>query len=206
LPSPAESRSARLTKRLLDVALSAVGLLFGGPLALAAALLVRMESRGPLFYAQERCGRDGKRFRLWKLRTMVPKAEAGTGPVWSGPEDPRCTRIGAVLRRTGIDELPQLWNVLKGEMSLVGPRPERPHFVRHFQQVLPDYAARHRLRPGLTGLAQVNGWRGRTCVRKRLEHDLRYVANWNLGLDLKLIALTAFHLISGSNGSATPPG
>ncbi len=204
-PSAAECLPARLVKRALDVALSAVGLLFGGPLALAAALLVRMESKGPLFYAQERCGRHDGRFRLWKVRTMVPRAEARTGPVWAGPGDPRCTRIGAVLRRTGIDELPQLWNVLKGDMSLVGPRPERPHFVRHFRRVLPDYAARHRVKPGLTGLAQVNGWRGHTCVRKRLEYDLRYVRNWSLGLDLKLIALTAFHLISGSDGSARPP-
>jgi exopolysaccharide biosynthesis polyprenyl glycosylphosphotransferase len=189
-------------KRLFDVAASATGLLLLSPLLGLIALLVRRSSPGPILYRQERMGLDGKRFEMVKFRTMRLDAEAGTGPVFAAEEDPRATRVGGWLRRFSLDELPQLWNVLRGDMSIVGPRPERPSFVHEFKEKIPQYMLRHRMKSGITGWAQVNGWRGNTSITKRIEHDLYYVANWSLALDLKIVGLTLRALASLGRGAA----
>ena len=177
-------------KRTLDVAISGTALvLFAIPLAIAA-LVIRRTSPGPIFYRQERMGLDGKQFTIYKFRSMYEDAEAETGPVWARDDDPRCTPVGRLLRKTSIDELPQLWNVLRGDMSLVGPRPERPYFVDQFKQRIPQYMLRHKVRAGLTGWAQVNGWRGNTSIEKRIEYDLYYIENWSVALDIKIMWLT----------------
>jgi len=177
-------------KRGLDLTISTVGLaILGIPLAIIAAL-VRWSSPGPVFYRQERMGLDGKAFTVYKFRSMRIDAEASTGPIWADSDDPRATGIGRWLRRFDLDELPQLWNVLRGDMSLVGPRPERPFFVEQFKYSLPQYMLRHKVKAGITGWAQVNGWRGNTSLEKRLEYDLYYIENWSVTLDLKIIWLT----------------
>jgi exopolysaccharide biosynthesis polyprenyl glycosylphosphotransferase len=172
------------------VAISGTALVFCAiPLAIAA-LVIRRTSPGPIFYRQERMGLDGKQFTIYKFRSMYEDAEAETGPVWARDDDPRCTPVGRLLRKTSIDELPQLWNVLRGDMSLVGPRPERPYFVDQFKQRIPQYMLRHKVRAGLTGWAQVNGWRGNTSIEKRIEYDLYYIENWSVALDIKIMWLT----------------
>lgn len=179
-----------IVKRVIDLALSASGLaVLALPLA-ATALLVRLTSRGAVFYRQERTGLDGKPFTIYKFRSMYDDAERETGPVWTRPDDPRVTPLGRFLRRSNIDELPQLWNVLRGDMSIVGPRPERPHFVEQFRHRIPSYMLRHKVKAGLTGWAQVNGWRGNTPLEKRIEYDLYYIENWSVRLDLKIMWLT----------------
>ena len=182
-----------LVKRLVDLALSAAGLLVLLPLFPLLALAIWIEDRGPIFYKQERMGLDGRPFWIWKFRSMRVDAEASTGPIWAVQDDPRRTRLGGLLRRWSLDELPQLWNVLKGDMSLVGPRPERPSFVQEFRQRLPQYMLRHKVKAGITGWAQVHGWRGNTSIRKRLEYDLYYIENWSLGLDFKILWMTIRH-------------
>jgi Undecaprenyl-phosphate glucose phosphotransferase len=182
-----------LVKRVLDLGLSAAGLLVLVPFFPLVALVIWIEDRGPIFYRQERMGLDGRPFMIWKLRSMRRNAEASTGPVWAVEDDPRRTRFGSFLRRWSIDELPQLWNVLVGDMSLVGPRPERPTFVAEFRKHLPQYMVRHRVKSGITGWAQVHGWRGNTSIRKRLEFDLYYIENWSLGLDFKILWMTLRH-------------
>jgi Undecaprenyl-phosphate glucose phosphotransferase len=179
-----------IVKRVIDIGLSAVGL---AALALplgVIALLVRLTSRGAVFYRQERTGLDGKPFTIYKFRSMYDDAERETGPVWTRPDDPRVTPFGRFLRRSNVDELPQLWNVLRGDMSIVGPRPERPHFVEQFRHRIPSYMLRHKVKAGLTGWAQVNGWRGNTPLEKRIEYDLYYIENWSVRLDLKIMWLT----------------
>jgi Undecaprenyl-phosphate glucose phosphotransferase len=177
-------------KRGLDIALSGAALVaLAVPLA-AIAALVRWSSPGPVFYRQERMGLDGKAFTVYKFRSMRVDAEAETGPVWARDDDPRATPVGRWLRRFDLDELPQLWNVLRGDMSIVGPRPERPFFVEQFKHRLPQYMLRHKVKAGITGWAQVNGWRGNTSLEKRLEYDLYYIENWSVTLDLKIIWLT----------------
>jgi len=179
-----------VVKRGIDMAISALALaVFAIPLALVAAL-VRLTSKGPVFYHQERMGLDGKSFTIVKFRSMSHDAERDTGPVWAQHNDPRVTAFGRFLRRSNIDELPQLWNVLRGDMSIVGPRPERPHFVAQFKHRIPQYMLRHKVKAGLTGWAQVNGWRGNTPVEKRIEYDLYYIENWSVRLDLKIMWLT----------------
>lgn len=179
-----------IVKRGLDVVLSTGALaLLTLPLSLIA-LVVRLTSRGPAFYRQERTGLDGKPFTIVKFRSMYDDAERQTGPVWTKPDDPRVTPLGRFLRRSNIDELPQLWNVLRGDMSIVGPRPERPHFVEQFRHRIPSYMLRHKVKAGLTGWAQVNGWRGDTPLEKRIEYDLYYIENWSVRLDLKIMWLT----------------
>src|SRR4051794_5620638 len=179
-----------VVKRGIDMAISALALLLLTlPLALVAAL-VRVTSRGPVFYRQERMGLDGKSFTIVKFRSMTDDAERETGPVWTQQDDPRVTAFGRFLRRSNIDELPQLWNVLRGDMSIVGPRPERPHFVEQFKHRIPQYMLRHKVKAGLTGWAQVNGWRGNTALEKRIEYDLYYIENWSVSLDLKIMWLT----------------
>ena len=179
-----------VAKRAIDIALSAIALLLlAVPLALVA-LIVRLTSPGPVFYRQERMGLDGKAFTVFKFRSMYDDAEGESGPIWAGDDDPRCTPIGRLLRRFDIDELPQLWNVLAGDMSLVGPRPERPFFVAQFKHLIPQYMLRHKVKSGITGWAQVNGWRGNTSIEKRIEYDLYYIENWSVSLDLKIMWLT----------------
>jgi len=177
-------------KRGLDFTLSAAALaVLGLPMALVAAI-VRWSSPGPVFFRQERMGLDGKAFTVYKFRSMRVDAVVKTGPIWADDDDPRATPVGRWLRRFDIDELPQLWNVLRGDMSLVGPRPERPFFVEQFKHRLPQYMLRHKVKAGITGWAQVNGWRGNTSLEKRLEYDLYYIENWSVTLDIKIILLT----------------
>jgi exopolysaccharide biosynthesis polyprenyl glycosylphosphotransferase len=171
---------------------STLGLVITGPVILVAGLLVKRSSPGPMFYVQERCGEGGETFRLYKLRTMRVDAEKESGPVWTQEDDPRRTRIGGFLRRHNLDELPQLWNVFRGHMSLVGPRPERPHFVEQFKGDIGRYMWRHVSKPGLTGWAQVNGLRGNTSIEERIKYDLYYLENWSLAFDLKILLKTLF--------------
>jgi len=182
-----------LVKRAVDIAFSAAGLLVGAPIFGLVALAIWIEDRRPIFFHQERMGLDGRSFMIWKFRSMRRNAEATTGPVWAIKGDPRRTRVGAFIRHWSLDEIPQLWNVLRGDMSLVGPRPERPVFVQEFKQRLPQYMVRHRVKAGITGWAQVHGWRGNTSIRKRLEYDLYYIENWSLSLDFKILWMTLRH-------------
>jgi len=185
-----------IVKRGFDVALSGLFLLLLSPLLGLLALLVKITSRGPVLYAQERVGLDGKPFRMLKFRTMRTDAEA-EGPRFALDQDPRVTPVGALLRRASLDELPQLWNVLLGDMSLVGPRPERPVFIDQFRRRIPRYQLRHMVKSGMTGWAQIHGLRGNTSIQKRVEYDLYYIEHWSLLLDLKILARTlAFGFLS----------
>jgi Undecaprenyl-phosphate glucose phosphotransferase len=177
-------------KRAIDIVISAAALVLLAAPMLVIGLLVRLTTPGPALYRQERMGLDGKSFWVWKFRSMYHEAEKDTGPVWAHEKDPRVTPLGRWLRRFSIDELPQLWNVLKGDMSLVGPRPERPFFVQQFKHKVPQYMLRHKVKAGLTGWAQVNGWRGNTSIEKRIEFDLYYIENWSVWLDFKIMGLT----------------
>jgi Undecaprenyl-phosphate glucose phosphotransferase len=179
-----------LLKRTIDIAISSVALLFLSVPFMIIAALIRRSSSGPVVYTQERMGLDGKAFNVLKFRSMYIGAEDETGPVWARDNDPRCTPVGRWLRRLDLDELPQLWNVLRGDMSIVGPRPERPYFVEQFKHRIPQYMHRHKVKAGITGWAQVNGWRGNTSLEKRIEYDLYYIENWSVGLDLKIMWLT----------------
>lgn len=176
-----------LAKRTMDIAVAACLLILLAIPFSIIAFLIKLTSKGSAVYTQERMGLDGKPFIIYKFRSMHENAEKDTGPVWARSEDPRRTPFGRFLRRFSIDELPQLLNVLKGDMSLVGPRPERPAFVRDFKERIPKYMLRHKVKCGMTGWAQVNGWRGNTSIEKRIEHDLYYIQNWSLGLDLKIL-------------------
>ena len=180
---------AAIQKRVFDVVISAMLLAAASPLLAALALVIRFSCGAPVLYVQDRMGLDGRVFRMLKFRTMVPDAEH-EGPVWARTADPRATRIGGFLRRAGFDELPQLWNVLRGDMSLVGPRPERPVFIEQFRREVPGYMLRHRVKAGMTGWAQVHRWRGDTSVHERVEHDLYYIRNWSLGLDVRILLMT----------------
>jgi putative colanic acid biosynthesis UDP-glucose lipid carrier transferase len=156
------------------------------------AALVKLTSPGPVFYSKTRTGLGGHTFSMLKFRSMRLDAETATGPVWAVRGDDRCTPLGRFMRRWSLDELPQLFNVLAGDMSLVGPRPERGVFIEKFRQQLPTYTQRHQVKAGITGWAQVNGWRGNTSLRRRLECDLYYICNWSLWLDLKILAMTLY--------------
>ncbi len=179
-----------VVKRTSDIVLSALAILVTAPLMLLIACVVKLSSKGPVFYRQERMGLDQKVFSMLKFRSMPVGAEKETGPVWASENDSRRTWIGAFLRKTSLDELPQLFNVLKGDMSLVGPRPERPVFIREFKNSIPHYMLRLKMKAGLTGWAQVNGWRGNTSLHQRIECDLYYIKNWSLGFDLKILMMT----------------
>ena len=174
-------------KRAMDILVSAIALILFSPLMMLIALLIKLDSKGPVFYTQVRVGLDAKPFQMIKFRSMRVDAEEETGPVWATQDDPRRTRVGTFLRRTSLDELPQLINVLLGDMSLVGPRPERPVFVEQFKQVIPRYMERHREKAGITGWAQVNGLRGETSIVERTKYDLYYIENWSLLFDLKIL-------------------
>ena len=183
-------RVDRFKKRTLDIVVSVLGLLVAAPLFGLVALAVKLDSRGPVFYRQRRVGRDGREFSILKFRSMPVGVEDATGPVRARPDDARPTRLGRILRRTSLDELPQIWNVLKGEMSLVGPRPERQFFVDQYRQSVPRYLERHAVKCGVTGWAQVNGLRGNTSIAERTRYDIWYLQNWSLGLDLRILVLT----------------
>lgn len=183
---------AAVQKRAFDVSVTAGILLVLSPILLLAAAAVRLTTGSPIFYRQERMGLDGSVFSMVKFRTMRPDAEAASGPVWTEEDDPRRTRVGRFLRRTNIDELPQLWNVLRGDMSLVGPRPERPVFIEQFRREIPGYMLRHKVKSGLTGWAQVHGWRGNTSLHERVEHDIYYIQNWSLALDVRILLMTVW--------------
>jgi Undecaprenyl-phosphate glucose phosphotransferase len=177
-------------KRVLDIVISAAALAVLALPILVIAALVKITSRGPVFYHQERMGLDGRAFTVYKFRSMYAGAEDVSGPVWAREDDPRATPLGRYLRRFDLDELPQFWNVFRGDMSIVGPRPERPYFVEQFKQRIPQYMLRHKVKAGITGWAQVNGWRGNTSLEKRIEYDLYYIENWSVALDLKIMWLT----------------
>ena len=177
-------------KRVTDVVLSLIIILVTSPLMFVVSLLIKATSRGSVFYSQERMGLDGKIFNMLKYRTMAIEAEKETGPVWAAKDDSRRTPIGTFLRKTSIDELPQFFNVLKGDMSIVGPRPEREFFIQQFRNKIPKYMLRHKMKAGITGWAQISGWRGNTSLEKRIECDLYYIENWSLRLDLVIMWLT----------------
>jgi exopolysaccharide biosynthesis polyprenyl glycosylphosphotransferase len=190
----------RALKRALDLLVSTVILLFGAPILMLIALLIRLESRGPVFFLQERVGMDMRPFWMLKFRTMRVDAEQFS--TWTTQNDPRVTRVGRILRRTSLDELPQLINVLIGEMSVVGPRPEQPRWVEQFGQQIPRYLRRHREKAGLTGWAQINGLRGDTSIEERTRYDLYYIENWSLLLDIKIIVRTIADFLTGKQDNA----
>jgi len=179
-----------ILKRTIDLVAAAALLILLSPIWLALLLLIYLTSRGPVFFRQERVGLDGRRFTMYKFRSMKQAAEEETGPVWTKKHDPRRTRLGVFMRKTSLDELPQLFNVLQGDMSLVGPRPERPYFVEQFRTLVPKYVDRHRVKAGMTGWAQVNGLRGDTSLEERIKYDLYYIENWSLGFDTKILLRT----------------
>ena len=182
----------KFMKRVVDVFGAAVAIILFSPVMLVTSIIIKKTSPGPLIFEQERVGLGNKPFKMYKFRSMIVQDEANEKGEWTTKNDPRVTPVGRFIRKTSIDELPQLFNVLKGNMSLVGPRPERPQFVEKFREEVPRYMIKHQVRPGLTGWAQVNGYRGDTSIRKRIEHDLYYIENWTLGLDFKIIFLTFF--------------
>ena len=189
----------RVAKRAFDVAFSLGILTLLSPVLAALAAAVKLTSRGPILYGQERMGLDGQRFRMMKLRTMRVDAERETGPVWAATGDDRRTPIGTFLRRFSLDELPQFVNVLRGEMSVVGPRPERPVFVERFRRTVPGYMLRHKVKSGVTGWAQVHGLRGNTSLEKRIEYDIEYIERWSVWLDIKIIAMTVVRVLVDRN-------
>ena len=188
---PLDRLSNRVLKRGVDIVGALAGLLLSAPIVWVCALLIRLESPGPVFYRQVRCGYKGKPFNMIKMRSMRPDAESA-GARWATKDDPRRLRIGAFMRRWDLDETPQFWNVLKGDMTLVGPRPERPELIHRFKEEVPHYNARHASKPGMTGWAQVNGFRGDTSLVERVRYDIFYLENWNLWLDFQIMVQTFF--------------
>ena len=180
------------TKRVMDIVGACVAIILFSPVMLFSVIMIKLTSPGPLIYKQERVGLHNHNFLMYKFRSMEVQPPEEEKKAWTVKNDPRVTNFGRFMRKTSIDELPQLFNVLKGEMSLVGPRPERPFFVDKFREEIPRYMIKHQVRPGLTGWAQVNGYRGNTSIRKRIEYDLYYIENWTLGLDIKILILTFF--------------
>ena len=191
--------TGRLIKRSTDILGSLAAILLLSPLMLIIAILVPLTSRGGILYRQERMGIDGKRFECLKFRSMPEGVERETGAVFARAGESRATPFGELLRRTSLDELPQLFNVLRGDMSLVGPRPERPVFVNQFRRDVPGYMLRHKVRAGITGWAQVNGWRGNTSIPERIEHDLYYIQNWSFWFDMKILIMTIEEVFRGKN-------
>ncbi len=198
--SPTESFAYSVVKRTFDLVAAILGVVILSPILLVIAVLVKLSSPGPILFRQERIGRHGERFMLVKFRTMHCGSKDESDTVWTIRNDPRCTAIGSVLRRFSLDELPQFFNVIRGQMSLVGPRPERPYFVAKFGEDIERYNMRHCCQVGITGWAQVNGLRGDTSISDRLQYDLYYIHNWSFGLDLQIIARTAFIAVTDANG------
>jgi Undecaprenyl-phosphate glucose phosphotransferase len=197
--TPAESIKYALLKRVFDIAFAGFAIVVTAPLMAVIAIVIRLTSSGPVIFVQERVGLNGTVFRMYKFRTMKVAAPSESNNQWTVANDPRRTPLGIFLRRTSLDELPQFFNVLKGDMSVVGPRPERPGFVDKFVNEVVRYNYRHLLKVGITGWAQVNGWRGDTSIRRRIEHDVYYLQNWSLGLDLRIIFLTLFSRYRNKN-------
>lgn len=197
--TPVESLDYALVKRAFDIAFAVAVLLLTSPLFALISVAIKITSKGPVFFVQQRVGLNGKPFQMWKFRTMRVSRKLESDTLWTIKEDTRKTPLGAFLRRTSLDELPQFINVLKGNMSVVGPRPERPHFVHKFLQEIARYNSRHALKVGITGWAQVNGWRGDTSIEKRVEYDLYYLQNWSLALDIRIIVMTLLSGLSNRN-------
>jgi Undecaprenyl-phosphate glucose phosphotransferase len=189
---PLTNTGNALVKRAVDIVGSLFGIVVTSPIMLLCAIMVKLSSPGPIIFKQERVGLHNKNFSMYKFRSMVQQAPSEEKKAWTTKNDPRVTRIGRIMRKTSLDELPQLFNILKGDMSLVGPRPERPLFVEKFKEEIPRYMVKHQVRPGLTGWAQVNGYRGDTSIRKRIEYDIYYIENWTLWFDVKIIIMTFF--------------
>ena len=189
----------RVLKTLEDYVLGGAAVLLASPLLCAIAAGIKLTSRGPILYRQERVTWNGRRFTMVKFRSMPIDSESHSGPVWSRQSDPRATWFGALLRRYSLDELPQLFNVLHGDMSLVGPRPERPEFVAQFRQEIPGYMQKHMVKAGITGWAQVNDLRGSSDLSKRIQYDLYYIDNWSVWFDLRILALTVWHVFRSRN-------
>ncbi len=198
-PSPTTSLQYSIAKRVFDIVLSLATLILLAPVFVVIAIAIKLTSPGPVLFRQERIGLNGSQFCMYKFRSMRVSETAESDTRWTTSEDPRRTPIGSFLRKTSADELPQLFNVLKGDMSIVGPRPERPHFVKRFRQNFRYYHSRHRLKVGITGWAQVNGWRGDTSIKKRLECDLYYLENWSLLLDFRIVVMTLWSVVRGKN-------
>ncbi|MDO5836231.1 MAG: undecaprenyl-phosphate glucose phosphotransferase [Methanobacterium sp.] len=196
---PLDNSFNRLLKRCLDVLLVVPAIIILSPLLISVAVLVKISSPGPVIFKQERLGLDKESFQMYKFRSMKVQDEENEKFHWTTADDPRKTRFGSFIRRTSIDELPQFFNILKGEMSLIGPRPERPHFVEKFKEEVPKYMVKHHVRPGMTGWAQVNGYRGNTSIKKRIEHDIYYVESWSVQLDLKIFFRTLVNLFRDKN-------
>ena len=186
-------------KTIEDYVLAAFLLIMATPLMLLISIVITLSSSGPILYRQRRVGWNGQEFTMLKFRSMPVEAEKETGPIWSCKLDNRATKLGSFLRKTSLDELPQLFNVLKGEMSLIGPRPERPMFVEKYKDEVPHYMKKHLVKAGMTGWAQVHGWRGNTCLHARIEHDLYYIENWSLWLDIKIVVMTVFRGLINKN-------
>ena len=180
----------KFIKRSFDIIFSSIAIVITSPVLITVAILIKTTSKGPIIYKQERVGLNRKKFNMFKFRSMKIQKEEDEKDKWTTKDDPRKTKIGSFIRKTSIDELPQFFNVLRGDMSVVGPRPERPFFVEKFKEEIPKYMIKHQVRPGITGWAQVNGLRGDTSIKKRIEFDLYYIENWNLGIDFKIILMT----------------
>jgi Undecaprenyl-phosphate glucose phosphotransferase len=186
-------------KRLVDIVVALVGVIVSSPVMFVAAIGIACTSRGPIIFRQERIGLHNKPFKMYKFRTMYVQKPSQEKQAWTTKDDPRVTKIGKFLRRTSIDELPQLFNILKGDMSVVGPRPERPQFVEKFKEEIPRYMVKHQVRPGLTGWAQINGYRGDTSIKRRIEYDIFYIENWTMSFDIKIMILTLFKGLINKN-------
>lgn len=187
---PLDNSFKKVIKRISDISLAILGIVIFSPLMILTVVLVKLSSPGPIIFKQERIGLNRKKFKMYKFRSMQVQDDEDEKSQWTTKDDPRMTRFGSFIRRTSIDELPQLFNILKGDMSLIGPRPERPHFVDKFREEIPKYMIKHHVRPGMTGWAQVHGWRGDTSINKRIEFDIYYVENWTLILDIKIFFIT----------------
>jgi exopolysaccharide biosynthesis polyprenyl glycosylphosphotransferase len=198
-PTLAESGPYLVPKRIFDIGFSIFVLLLTSPLMLLVALAIKLESPGPVFFAQDRVGLNGRIFRMLKFRTMKALTPGQPEWGWTTPGDPRCTRVGSILRKLNVDELPQFFNVLWGHMSIVGPRPEMPHFVERHLERVDQYNSRHFFKVGITGWAQVNGWRGDTSIAKRVEYDLYYLRNWSLTFDLQIMTMTVLRIFNSKN-------
>ena len=189
---PLDDAFNKFKKIIEDYFVAIVAIIITSPIMLITAIAIKLESPGPIIFKQERIGYNGKPFMMYKFRSMKVQDEEEEKSQWTTEDDPRKTRVGTFIRKMSIDELPQFFNVLKREMSVVGPRPERPYFVEQFKKTIPKYMVKHQVRPGLTGLAQVNGYRGNTSIEKRIEYDIRYVENWSLVLDIQIMLKTIF--------------
>ena len=189
---PLDNLANKMIKRFFDISISLISIVLFSPIMLATALIIKLTSPGPVLFRQERVGLNKKTFNMYKFRSMHIQKDEEEKVQWTTENDPRKTKFGSFIRKTSIDELPQIFNVLRGDMSLVGPRPERPYFVDKFKEEIPKYMVKHQVRPGITGWAQVNGWRGDTSIERRIECDIYYIENWSFGLDIKIMFLTVF--------------